>query len=294
VYIISNPFCNLNKIYDSGMVSRNWYDVKSAIEFLLNFNIVQSAKGSTVVYFVRRFLVGPQEMIHANHLNLINKIYQMINSDREDSKQSRRQQIITKFLGVYYQMNRVMEREYRKNRKTGKLLAESMKSRREGEVVNLLQGFQQFLSGNDNGPILSGLFQTHEELAAHLDSRLYDYQNYYKKLIQNAIPIAVVIQTLYELLYHTKTDASQKWDISMKQVSNRIRPYLKPDGTLDFAKIAREARIESGMGTLYSPSDESILIDLDAIKRAIKDARGKERKKLQEDAEMTFPGITLE
>ena len=332
LYIISHPLCNLNAIYDSGVVSKNWYEVKSTIETLVRCKLIQRANWWTVpVYFVRQYL-EPEERITANHLLLKDEFFRVIKSKKMsdqlfneftshyglksdissmpkgifekelmhyqeglDSKLSCREQILRKFVILYFQMVKIMLLRYRRDKEIDPRQARSNKDSREREIITFLLSFTDFVDSDDQGPFLSRRFRTYHEISNYLDDEFHDYLNYYKKLTQNAIQVKQVINTYYQTILQTKKDASENEEITMKQVSNRIRPYEKPDGAPDIAKMCREGQIESGMGLFYSPDEVVWLYDLYAIKEALRiTPNGQEHDRIRKDAEMMFTGITFD
>lgn len=322
-----HPNCNRNDIYDSGVVSKNWYKAKDAIEYLVRCKVIQSANWWTVqVYFVRQYL-EPEERITANHLFLKDELFRAIKSIHplfnefashyglkpETSSMpkgifekelmhyqaglgpilSYREQILRKFVIIYFQMVKIMLLQYRRDKETCPEQATFNKDWREREMITFLLGFLDFVYHDGKRQFISGRFRTGHELSSNLDSKYHDCHNHYKRLTQNANPLQVVIDTYYLSLLQTRTDAAQDEDITRKQVSNRIRPYEKSDGAPDIAKLYRQGQVESGMGFSYLPSDEAMLYNLYAMREALcLTPKGPKYNKIKKDAEQIFPGIT--
>lgn len=303
-YVITNPFSTLYEIHKKSRASKNWEDVKADLEYFTKHNTMKKRNWwASEVYFVPRHL-EPFQTTTANHLLLKDAVSSLMESNEQISKSNfyskfvayyglkggmarmkkgalRRglmvykwkinsgllpfEQILRKLVIMYILKVKILLMEYSRNKKFGDYIAIRRKELREGQIVNFLANFRDFLSRyGEELNFHSRVFSSFKELSDDLNRDHREDIEFYNKLLTNRLYAQELLSTFLVNALETKKDASQKSKISMKQIGNRIKLF-HGIGEKEYERWYRLLVKESAHAWINA-SDISLLMDRDFLK----------------------------
>ena len=334
LYIIDNPFCTLDEIYENSWASEHWKDVRSDLDYFVKNNFTNKTSWwSNQVYFVTQYL-DPFDRITSNHLLLKDEIFSFMRSNeyirnstpykefvtyyklgknlvipkgrikkkimhyrkKLDLPEKPFEQILRKLIILYFIQLKILLLEYNKNKKVGYEYAMYRKDSRERQLVTFLHNFKGFLSEFGRQPYFnSRAYPSYEELSKYLDY-IHDVEiNYYNILSKHGLDTAELVKTYIQCSLKTKKDVAQKLDKSMKQIGNRNKSVEKPNGEPDYEKMYMAEMIENASGITDEFPDIVDLININNAKKIIKEMpKGIRRNKTIQDTKILFPEISLD
>ena len=334
LYITQYPFCNKTDICKSGNVSSNGPDVgKDLEEFVQARRIKKANWWDNEVYYIRN-LLEPSNLIIANLLENKDEIFSKIESDRHimssrvgnefvkhynmrdnfskitkkkislklmeyennlDPKKSPFEQLVRKYLIIYFLKTQNLLLEYKKNCKNSKSNAIARRELREARLAEFLLGFRGFITKNDNETFLSQSFSDHIKISESLDMT-YNIERYHQhSLWAGRNSMTDSIRVYFNSRLKSKKDASEISGKSMKQTGNVISPLENSDKTPNFEKMYQIEQIESGNSMLCVSDDISFFMLEEFARRTLNDTpKGPKYDDLVKQYKRLFPEISLD
>ncbi|MDE1876736.1 MAG: hypothetical protein KGH86_07930 [Thaumarchaeota archaeon] len=331
LYITQHPFCSKTDICESGNVSSNGPDVGEDLKELIQTRRIKKANWwNNEVYYIQN-LLEPSDRITANLLENKDEIFSKIESNKHimssklgnefiehynmqdnfakitksrislklmkyennlDPEKSLFEQIVRKYLVIYFLKTQNLLLEYKKNCNSSKANAIV---RREVRLVEFLLEFRGFITKNNNEIFLSQSFSDHTKISEHLD-RIYNVERYHQhSLWSGRKSMRDSIKTYFISRLKTKKDASEIFDLSMKQTGNTISSLQNSDKTPNFEKMYQIEQVESGNSMLCVSDDISFFMLVESVRQTLNDTpRGPKYDYLVKQYKMLFPEISLD
>ncbi|MGI0006585.1 MAG: hypothetical protein ACREAR_01155, partial [Nitrosotalea sp.] len=244
---------------------------------------------------------GKELVRHYNMQNNFAKItkekisLRLMNYENIDSAKSPFEQIVRKYLIIYFLKTQNLLREYKKNCNIFKLDAIARKKQREARLVEFLLGFRDFMTRNDNETSIPQSFSDYTKISESLD-RIYNVERYHQSSLwsgRNSITDSIKIY--FNSRLKTKKDASETSGLSMKQVGNITKPLQNSDNTPNFEKMYQIEQVESGQSMFEMSDDISFFLLEEQARQTLRNTpKGRRYNDLVKEYKILFPGINLD
>src|SRR3989442_13380490 len=183
LFIASNPFCNLQEILDKSGITKNWSDLKHDLNRLVEIRCIRKVNWWQGERYYFPLFSEPSLHTTSILLEVKNRIFSHIESNEpirnnrvclDFARQHKitnftkiprykfeaddayklgllpnkplHEQVLEKFLNLYFFMTKFMLYEYKKNKRFGEAVAVRQKESREIKLLEFLRGFEAFLN----------------------------------------------------------------------------------------------------------------------------------------------------